>query len=44
MSENCRRSKTTGAKLDLDHTDITSDWQAMELWHLGLLGGGKGFV
>jgi hypothetical protein len=38
------RSKTTGAELDLDHTDTISHWQAMELWHLGLLGRGKGFV
>lgn len=31
MSEKRSRSKATGAKLDLDHIDTTSDWQAMEL-------------
>lgn len=37
----CQKSAVE-AKLDLDHIDTTSDWQAMELEHPGLLGGGRG--
>lgn len=42
MSEKRSRSKAPGAELGPDHMDTTSDRQAMELWHPGLLGGGRG--